>query len=155
MLSLRQFSILIAALVMLLMVTVYAASDTNKAYLVEVDAVIGPVTQELIERSIENAEAEGAAMVILQMDTPGGLDHSMREIIKAILDAHVPVITYVSPNSTRRISPSMRSCSTISSSARMSSRSARTNTRVLCSPDVSCTRCSPIKKSYQADSPEN
>ena len=104
MLSLRQFSILIAALVMLLMVTLYAASDANKAYLVEVDAVIGPVTQELIERSIDNAEAEGAAMVILQMDTPGGLDHSMREIIKAILDAHVPVITYVSPQGSRAAS---------------------------------------------------
>jgi len=104
MLSLRQFSILIAALVMLLMVTLYAASDANKAYLVEVDAVIGPVTQELIERSIENAEADNAAMVILQMDTPGGLDHSMREIIKAILDAHVPVITYVSPQGSRAAS---------------------------------------------------
>jgi membrane-bound serine protease (ClpP class) len=104
MLSLRQFSILIAALVMLLMVTLYAASDANKAYLVEVDAVIGPVTQELIERSIDNAEADGAAMVILQMDTPGGLDHSMREIIKAILDSHVPVITYVSPQGSRAAS---------------------------------------------------
>ena len=104
MLSLRQFSILIAALVMLLMVTLYAASDANKAYLVEVDAVIGPVTQELIERSIENAEADNATMVILQMDTPGGLDHSMREIIKAILDAHVPVITYVSPQGSRAAS---------------------------------------------------
>jgi len=104
MLSLRQFSILIATLVMLLMVTLYAASDANKAYLVEVDAVIGPVTQELIERSIENAEADNATMVILQMDTPGGLDHSMREIIKAILDAHVPVITYVSPQGSRAAS---------------------------------------------------
>jgi membrane-bound serine protease (ClpP class) len=104
MLSLRQFSILIAALAMLLMVTLYAASDANKAYLVEVDAVIGPVTQELIERSIENAEADNATMVILQMDTPGGLDHSMREIIKAILDAHVPVITYVAPQGSRAAS---------------------------------------------------
>jgi membrane-bound serine protease (ClpP class) len=104
MLFLRQFSILIAALSMLLMVTVYADSDSNKAYLVEVDGPIGPVTQELIERSIDNAEADGAAMVILQMDTPGGLDHSMREIIKAILDSHVPVITYVSPQGSRAAS---------------------------------------------------
>ena len=104
MLTFRQFLMLITALGMLLMVTLYAASDANKAYLVEVDAVIGPVTQELIERSIENAEADNATMVILQMDTPGGLDHSMREIIKAILDAHVPVITYVSPQGSRAAS---------------------------------------------------
>ncbi len=89
---------------MLLMVTLYAASDANKAYRDEGDAEIGPVTQELIERSTENAEADKATMVILQMDTPGGLDHSMREIIKAILDAHVPVITYVAPQGSRAAS---------------------------------------------------
>jgi membrane-bound serine protease (ClpP class) len=43
-------------------------------------------------------------MVILQMNTPGGLDHSMREIIEAILDAHVPVVTYVSPQGSRAAS---------------------------------------------------
>ncbi|UCB56261.1 MAG: nodulation protein NfeD [Thiotrichales bacterium] len=80
------------------------AAAVNKAYLVEVDGAIGPVTQELIERGISNAESEGAAMVILQMNTPGGLDHSMREIIQAILDAHVPVITYISPQGSRAAS---------------------------------------------------
>ena len=77
---------------------------TKRAYLVEIDGAIGPVTQELIVRTIENAEADGATMVILQMNTPGGLDHSMREIVQAILDAHVPVITYVSPQGSRAAS---------------------------------------------------
>lgn len=76
----------------------------NRAYLVELDGPIGVVSQELIVRSISNAEANGAAMIILQMNTPGGLDHSMREIIKAILDSHVPVITYVSPQGSRAAS---------------------------------------------------
>jgi len=80
------------------------ATAGNKAYLVEIDGAIGPVTQELIVRSIDSAEAEAAAMVILQMNTPGGLDHSMREIIQAILDAHIPVITYVSPQGSRAAS---------------------------------------------------
>ncbi len=91
----------------LLVVLGYAwAVDTtgNKAYLVEIDGSIGPVTQELITRAIDSAEAEGAAMVILQMNTPGGLDHSMREIIQAILDAHVPVVTYISPQGSRAAS---------------------------------------------------
>jgi membrane-bound serine protease (ClpP class) len=80
------------------------ATDANKAYLVELDGPIGPVSQELILRGIGNAESEGASMVILQMNTPGGLDHSMREIIQGILDAHVPVITFISPQGSRAAS---------------------------------------------------
>jgi len=80
------------------------ASSGNKAFLVEVDGAIGPVTQELIERGIEAAESESAVMVILQMNTPGGLDHSMRKIIKAILGTHIPVVTYVSPQGSRAAS---------------------------------------------------
>ena len=91
-------------LIMLMQYAWAVATTGNKAYLVEIDGAIGPVTQELIVRGINNAEAEGAAMVILQMNTPGGLDHSMREIIQAILDAHVPVITYVSPQGSRAAS---------------------------------------------------
>ena len=80
------------------------ATAANKAYLVEIDGSIGPVSQELITRGIDNAESEGASMVILQMNTPGGLDHSMREIIQGILDAHVPVITFISPQGSRAAS---------------------------------------------------
>ncbi len=76
----------------------------NRAYLVEIDGAIGPVSQELITRGIDTAEAEGASMIILQMNTPGGLDHSMREIIRGILDAHVPVITFISPQGSRAAS---------------------------------------------------
>ena len=91
----------------LIMLVQYAwalATAENKAYLVEIDGAIGPVSQELIVRGIDNAEADAAVMVILQMNTPGGLDHSMRNIIKAILDAHVPVITYISPQGSRAAS---------------------------------------------------
>jgi len=92
------------ALVILVQYAWAVATAGNKAYLVEIDGAIGPVSQELIERGIDNAEAEGAVMVILQMNTPGGLDHSMRKIIQAILDAHVPVITYISPQGSRAAS---------------------------------------------------
>ncbi|TNF86351.1 MAG: nodulation protein NfeD [Gammaproteobacteria bacterium] len=80
------------------------ANEAGKAYLIEVAGAIGPVTQELVTRGIAEAEEERAAVVILQMDTPGGLDHSMREIIKTILDAHVPVVTWVSPQGSRAAS---------------------------------------------------
>ena len=92
------------ALVILAQYAWAVATAGDKAYLVEIDGAIGPVSQELIVRGIDNAEAEAAMMVILQMNTPGGLDHSMRKIIQAILDAHVPVITYISPQGSRAAS---------------------------------------------------
>ena len=102
----QLFSRLVLGLVIVILgqYTWAVATAANKAYLVEVDGAIGPVTQELIVRGIDNAEADAAVMVILQMNTPGGLDHSMREIIQAILDAHVPVITYISPQGSRAAS---------------------------------------------------
>ncbi len=99
------FRLLFGLFLIMLVQYVWAVTTAgNKAYLVEIDGAIGPVSQELITRSIEHAEADGAMMVILQMNTPGGLDHSMREIIRAILDAHVPVITYISPQGSRAAS---------------------------------------------------
>jgi membrane-bound serine protease (ClpP class) len=92
------------AFVLLVQFAWATAGAGNKAYLVEIDGAIGPVSQELITRGIDNAESDAAVMVILQMNTPGGLDHSMREIIQAILDAHVPVVVYVSPQGSRAAS---------------------------------------------------
>ena len=92
------------ALIMLVQNSWAVVTAENKTYLVDIDGAIGPVTQELILRGIDNAQAEGADMVIIQMNTPGGLDHSMRQIIKAILGAHIPVITYISPQGSRAAS---------------------------------------------------
>lgn len=92
------------ALVMIVQSAWAVNTPANKAYLVEVDGAIGPVSQELIMRGIDDAEAEAATMVILQMNTPGGLDHSMRKIIQGILDAHIPVITFISPQGSRAAS---------------------------------------------------
>ena len=98
----RLVSVLV--LIMLVQNSWAVVTAENKAYLVDIDGAIGPVTQELILRGIDNAQAEGADMVIIQMNTPGGLDHSMRQIIKAILGAHIPVITYISPQGSRAAS---------------------------------------------------
>jgi membrane-bound serine protease (ClpP class) len=81
-----------------------SADEGGKAYLIEVEGAIGPVTQELVTRGIAEAEQDRAAVVILQIDTPGGLDHSMREVIKTILDARVPVVAWVSPQGSRAAS---------------------------------------------------
>lgn len=65
---------------------------------------IGPATSDYITKGIAEAETRGAELVVIEMDTPGGLDSSMREIIQAILDADVPVATFVYPEGARAAS---------------------------------------------------
>ncbi len=65
---------------------------------------IGPAVSDYVRRGIEKAVEQGATAVVLKMDTPGGLDTSMREIIKDILAAPVPVIGYVGPRGARAAS---------------------------------------------------
>ncbi|OGD26187.1 MAG: serine protease, partial [Candidatus Aminicenantes bacterium RBG_13_63_10] len=71
---------------------------------VTVDAAIHPVTSEYIRRSLDRAEAEGATLFIIVLNTPGGLDTSMREIIERLLRSDVPVAVYVSPSGGRAAS---------------------------------------------------
>ena len=67
----------------------------------EIDGAIGAATAEYITNGIKHAEDTNASLVIITMDTPGGLMSSMRDIIKAILASDVPVATYVSPAGAR------------------------------------------------------
>jgi membrane-bound serine protease (ClpP class) len=69
-----------------------------------VDGAISPASADYIERGIGKAQAQGASLVVIQIDTPGGLDTSMRQIIKAILASPIPVATFVSPEGARAAS---------------------------------------------------
>ena len=71
---------------------------------ITVDAPIHPVTSEYIRHSLDRAEAESAELLILVLNTPGGLDSSMREIIERVLKARIPVAAYVSPSGGRAAS---------------------------------------------------
>src|SRR4051794_8621925 len=63
--------------------------------------VVNPTLAHYVSRSIDQAEQDGAPAVVIELDTPGGLDSSMREIIQRILASNVPVVVYVSPPGAR------------------------------------------------------
>jgi membrane-bound serine protease (ClpP class) len=68
------------------------------------DGVVDPLVADYLERGIQRAQDEGEAAILLEIDTPGGLDSSMRQITEAILGADIPVICYVSPAGARAAS---------------------------------------------------
>jgi membrane-bound serine protease (ClpP class) len=81
-----------------------APAATERALVVDIDGAIGPPIADYIVRELDAARSDEVRLVILRMNTPGGLDTSMREIISAILASPVPVATYVAPNGARAAS---------------------------------------------------
>jgi membrane-bound serine protease (ClpP class) len=84
--------------------SVAAASAEGAATLIELNGPIGPAMSRYIERSLLDAQNQHSPVIIVQMDTPGGLDTSMRDIIKAMLASPVPVVSYVAPSGARAAS---------------------------------------------------
>lgn len=86
----------------LFLVLAATAQANPIAYAIELnDDTINPVTSEYIAKSIEKAHADGAACLIIKLDTPGGLLSSTRSIVKKMMTAKVPVIVYISPSGSR------------------------------------------------------
>lgn len=84
--------------------TQVAAPADRFAILIELNGAIGPAMGSFVVRSLAEADRRQSALVVLQIDTPGGLDASMRDIIKAILASPVPVVSYVAPSGARAAS---------------------------------------------------
>lgn len=76
----------------------------KQVHLITVDAVISPVIAEFISKSIDKAAEANAEAIIIQLDTPGGLVDSMRDIVKKMMAADIPVIVYVAPSGSRAAS---------------------------------------------------
>jgi membrane-bound serine protease (ClpP class) len=96
----------IAALAVAMVVTLVlqAAAGPRRAVVLEIDGAIGPAIADYVSRELTAVRPSDTGLVILRIDTPGGLDTSMREIIRAILASPVPVGAYVAPSGARAAS---------------------------------------------------
>jgi len=71
---------------------------------IKLDGVISPVTVRLVETALARAQAERAGALVIELDTPGGLERSMRAICQRLLNAELPVVVYVAPTGARAAS---------------------------------------------------
>ncbi len=97
-----RFKTLAAALA--LVACAGAAAPAQKVVAVNIDAIIYPITVEIVGRAIEEAKQENAAMVLVRINTPGGLLDAMREIMQEMVASPVPVVAYVTPSGGRAAS---------------------------------------------------
>lgn len=94
----------LAALLFSILMISPAAAAAGRAVVLEIDGAIGPATAEYVTQELADQNSAATRLVILRMNTPGGLDSSMREIIRAILSSPIPVATYVAPAGARAAS---------------------------------------------------
>jgi len=91
-------------LLLLLGITPGGQAAPGAVWVLGIDDAIGPASADYLVRSLSQAQAQGAQLVVIRMDTPGGLDSAMRQMIKAILASPVPVATFVAPSGARAAS---------------------------------------------------
>lgn len=97
-------------LIFLFVVFSLALPLQSKIFKITINAPIHPVTSEYIQEAIDQADRENASLLLITINTPGGLDTSMREIIEKILGSKTPVAAYISPNGARAASAGFFIC---------------------------------------------
>jgi membrane-bound serine protease (ClpP class) len=100
----RDMLRLISFILLLLTPAFTLAAETRQIAVVTVNGPINPVTAEFLQRNLQESAHRGDQLLLVEMDTPGGLDSAMREIVKGIFASPVPVAVYVSPSGARAAS---------------------------------------------------
>jgi membrane-bound serine protease (ClpP class) len=96
--------IVAAAILMFLARAVAAQAASAPVAVIELDGAITPVTSRLLTAAIERAQAERDQALVVKLNTPGGLERSMRTMVQSILNSEIPVIVYVAPTGARAAS---------------------------------------------------
>jgi membrane-bound serine protease (ClpP class) len=93
-------------LVLLLLATMAATPSwaARPVSVIDIDGAITPITVRLLAAAIERAHAEGSQALVVQLNTPGGLERSMRSMVQSILNSEIPVVVYVAPTGARAAS---------------------------------------------------
>ena len=90
---------------LLCLVSLQAGSaPVREGYIIQIEGIISPASADYFSRSLQKAIDANAEFLLIRLDTPGGLDASMRKMIKAIISSPVPVVTYVTPGGARAAS---------------------------------------------------
>ena len=104
MIKARRILLLLIGLLLVASIATNIQAASPKVDIITIKGTINPVLIDYVERGIEQAEDSGAEALIIKMDTPGGLDNAMRDIIQLIVNSRVPVVVYVSPSGARAAS---------------------------------------------------
>ena len=94
----------LASLLLLALTAASSKAAAPRVLAVDVDGMIHPVTAEILSRAIQQAKQENAALLLVRLNTPGGLMDAMRESIEEIVAAPMPVVTFVGPSGARAAS---------------------------------------------------
>ncbi len=102
--KLVQAALWIALAVLLVAAPASAQDSSTTVPSIELAETIDPASEKWIDSALDDAADEGAPLAIIRLDTPGGLESSMREIVQSIIDAPMPVVVYVAPDGARAAS---------------------------------------------------
>ena len=102
--QIKLFIIIVSIFILNSSINLVSSQSSSAIYSLKLEGTINPITAQYIIEGIKEAEANQIECVVIQIDTPGGLDDSMRKIIKEMLNTHIPVIIYIAPQGARAAS---------------------------------------------------